>query len=256
MTDEDPRPQDARPAEDSLAEYRRKRDFTRTPEPAAAAPAPTARALGSAAATPAASAPSLDATDGARGRIYVIHKHDASQLHYDLRLELGGTLRSWAVPKGPSLDPSERRLAVQVEDHPLEYASFEGTIPEGEYGAGTVMVWDMGWWEPDEAWMKESKGHQVLAPEEALAKGDLKFILHGQKLQGSWALVQMKGRGAKNWLLIKHKDGYAQSGVDITAAAPDSALSGRSLQEIAAGAPPRPRQDEAAVGGGPDSSGP
>jgi bifunctional non-homologous end joining protein LigD len=207
-----------------LDEYRRKRDFSRTSEPAGGQPAHPSTTR----------------------RTFVVHKHDASQLHYDLRLELGGVLKSWAVPKGPSLDPKERRLAVQVEDHPLEYAAFEGTIPEGEYGAGTVMLWDSGWWEPDEAWMREGKGDRggkVLTPEQALAKGDLKFVLHGQKLRGSWALVQMKGRGDKNWLLIKHRDEWARPGSNITQEAPDSVATGRSLEQIAAGAPPNAAPD-------------
>jgi bifunctional non-homologous end joining protein LigD len=124
-----------------------------------------------------------------------------------------------------------------TEDHPLEYAAFEGTIPEGEYGAGTVMLWDVGWWEPDVAWIKEGKNGSETPtdPESALARGELKFVLHGQKLTGSWALVQMKGRGAKNWLLIKHRDEAARSGVSVTEEAPDSATTGRSLEEIAAG---------------------
>lgn len=199
---------------DPLADYRRKRDFTRTAEP-----------LGS---DEPAAAPR------AARRLFVVHKHDASHLHYDLRLELHGVLKSWAVPKGPSLDPAERRLAVAVEDHPLAYADFEGTIPEGEYGGGTVLLWDRGWWEPDEVWMKQSRGGQVLSPDEALAKGDLKFVLHGQKLKGSWALVQMKGRGAKNWLLVKHRDEWARPGSDIAEEAPLSVASGRTLEQIAA----------------------
>lgn len=226
---------------DTLAEYRRKRDFSRTDEP----PGSLAQQYGAAKQTGVADTGPTLHPEGT-SLTYVIHKHDASQLHYDLRLELDGVLKSWAVPKGPSLDPKERRLAVQVEDHPLEYATFEGTIPEGEYGGGTVMVWDTGRWEPDEAWMRESKGGQVLMPQEALAKGDLKFILHGQKLRGSWALVQMKGRGDKNWLLIKHRDEWARPGSDITKEAPDSVATGRSLEEIAAqagqAADARPRE--------------
>jgi len=229
MTDSGPRPADKPAAwDDALADYRRKRDFSRTGEPPGAVLPRPEEGEAAAAAPPGGDQPT------APRRLFVIHKHDASQLHYDLRLELNGVLKSWAVPKGPSLDPKERRLAVQVEDHPLEYATFEGTIPEGEYGAGTVMLWDSGWWEPDEAWMREAKGGQVLSPEEGLAKGDLKFVIHGQKLNGSWALVQMKGRGDKNWLLIKHRDDWARPGFDITKEAPDSVASGRSLEEIAA----------------------
>jgi bifunctional non-homologous end joining protein LigD len=201
----------------ALTEYRGKRDFSRTGEPAGGE-------AGDAGLTPG-------------GPIYVIQKHAASSLHYDLRLESGGVLKSWAVPKGPSLDPADKRLAVMTEDHPLEYAAFEGTIPEAEYGAGTVMLWDLGWWAPDVTWMKEGKGGaaEVLEPEVALARGELKFVLHGQKLTGSWALVQMKGRGEKNWLLIKHRDGAARPGSSITQDAPDSVATGRSLDEIAAG---------------------
>jgi bifunctional non-homologous end joining protein LigD len=168
-------------------------------------------------------------------------------------------LKSWAVPKGPSLDPADKRLAVMTEDHPLEYAAFEGTIPEGEYGGGTVMVWDFGWWEPDFGWMAAAKGKSAAVPdaaagvagpgsaaqrpspsdlaamaEAALSKGDLKFVIHGQKLAGSWALVQMKGRGEKNWLLIKHSDGAARPGTVVVAEAPDSVATGRSIDQIAA----------------------
>ncbi|MFH0915871.1 MAG: DNA polymerase ligase N-terminal domain-containing protein, partial [bacterium] len=164
----------------------------------------------------------------------------------------------------PSLDPADKRLAVMTEDHPLEYAAFEGTIPEGEYGGGTVMLWDFGWWESDVAWMNEGKGRAAAsrgAPRAArgsadpgpsadsaaavdakaatdaeadLARGELKFIIHGQKLSGSWALVQMKGRGVKNWLLLKHRDEAARPGSDVEQEAPDSVATGRSLDEIAA----------------------
>jgi bifunctional non-homologous end joining protein LigD len=221
---------DTDPAE-ALAEYRRRRDFTHTAEPAGEESSP--------------------ATDKP---IFAVQKHAASSLHYDFRLEMSGVLKSWAVPKGPSLDPADKRLAVRVEDHPLEYAAFEGTIPEGEYGGGTVMLWDFGWWEPDLAWIKAAaaKGHHpaeaaqeaasgaaapelALDPEAELASGELKFILHGQKLSGSWALVQMKGRGAKNWLLLKHRDDNARTGYDLLGERSASVLSGRSLDEIAKG---------------------
>src|SRR5690606_38775970 len=131
------------------------------------------------------------------GRLYIIQKHDARRLHYDLRLELGGVLKSWAVPKGPSLDPEEKRLAVQVEDHPVEYGSFEGIIPAGEYGGGSVMLWDQGSWDP------------VGDPEAGLRKGHLSFRLHGERLQGSWTLARLGGKAdpeEKNWLLIKKHD--------------------------------------------------
>ncbi len=201
----------------SLLEYRSRRDFSRTGEPVGGE--------------------GDGATSTTERPVYLVQKHAASSLHYDLRLESGGVLKSWAVPKGPSLDPADKRLAVMTEDHPLEYAAFEGTIPEGEYGAGTVMLWDLGWWEPDVAWMKEGKGGagEAVDPETALARGELKFILHGQKLTGSWALVQMKGRGEKNWLLIKHRDATSKPGFNITVEAPDSVATGRSLDEIAAG---------------------
>jgi bifunctional non-homologous end joining protein LigD len=166
----------------ALEEYKRKRDFKQTPEP----PAKVER--------------------GERHR-FVVQKHRATRLHYDFRLEMEGVLKSWAVPKGPSLDPAEKRLAMQVEDHPVSYFDFEGTIPVGNYGAGTVMVWDVGTWEP--------QGDAA----EMLRKGDLKFRLKGEKLKGDFALVHMKARrpGSKGneWLLIKHRDVYVQEGYDI-----------------------------------------
>jgi bifunctional non-homologous end joining protein LigD len=188
-----------------LTEYKRKRNFKKTPEPAG------------------------KAKRSRTGRQFVVQKHAASRLHYDFRLELDGTLKSWAVPKGPSLDPSVKALAVRVEDHPLDYAGFEGTIPEGEYGGGTVMVWDRGTWEPE-------------GEEDALAaytKGKLKFSLHGDKLKGSWALVRMGGRAGedgKNWLLIKHDDKYAKLSKDFVLVdkKPKSVLSKRSMEQIAA----------------------
>ena len=186
----------------SLKEYRKKRRFTVTPEPAGkehkGQKHPT--------------------------RIFVVQKHRATALHYDFRLELNGTLLSWAVPKGPSLDPSVKRLAMQVEDHPIEYAKFEGVIPAGEYGGGTVMVWDIGTWEPEQP-----------DPQAALEKGDLKFTLHGKKLKGSWVLVRTRGFGSSSkpsWLLIKHRDQYAST-EDITVTKPKSALGGRLLAQIA-----------------------
>jgi bifunctional non-homologous end joining protein LigD len=187
----------------SLAKYREKRDFERTPEP-----------LGK----------SKPRRDGKGPLTFVVQKHRASQLHYDFRLEFGGVLLSWAVPKGPSLDPSVKRLAMQVEDHPLDYAAFEGVIPEGGYGGGTVMVWDNG------TWTAESKD-----VEGALKGGDLKFTLHGAKLRGSWVLVRTRGFGSKadrSWLLIKHRDRFAST-KDVTAERPRSAVSNRLLAEIA-----------------------
>jgi bifunctional non-homologous end joining protein LigD len=159
--------------------------------------------------------------------LYVIQKHQASHLHYDFRLEWRGVLLSWAVPKGPSLDPSVKRLAAQVEDHPVEYGGFEGVIPEGEYGGGTVMLWDRGTWTPEDPDV-----------DAALKKGELKFTLFGKKLRGSWVLVRTKlgygGSKKPQWLLIKHRDRYASS-EDILIDDPRSVLSKRSLDEIAHG---------------------
>ena len=165
---------------------------------------------------------------------FLVHKHAARRLHYDLRLEWDGVLKSWAVPKGPSLDPADKRLAVAVADHPLEYGTFEGTIPEGEYGAGAVMLWDRGTWTPLED------------PRLGLRKGRLRFTLHGKKLRGAWDLVRMRPRGGEeqaSWLLIKERDGEARTGraADVTARQPGSVASGRSIEEIAANAPRRSR---------------
>jgi bifunctional non-homologous end joining protein LigD len=190
-----------------LDRYRRKRDFSSTPEPSGK--------------------PGRSRRGGRRALAYVVHKHDASHLHYDFRLEWNGVLLSWAVPKGPSLDPSVKRLAVPTEDHPLEYAKFEGVIPGGEYGGGTVMVWDRGTWEPE-----------VEDVDAAIDEGDLKFRLHGRKLKGSWVLVRTRslpgGGGRPAWLLIKHRDRYA-SDEDVTRKKTRSAVSRRSLAGIARG---------------------
>lgn len=186
----------------SLTTYNRKRNFRATPEPQGKAAA--ARGAG----------------------MFVVQKHAASRLHYDFRLEWDGVLLSWAVPKGPSLDPRDRVLAVHVEDHPVEYGTFEGTIPEGEYGGGTVMVWDCGTWEPESD------------PERDYARGKLRFSLHGEKLAGTWTLVRIQGRNGddRNWLLIKGRDEFARpaSKYKVTVEQPLSVLSGRSLDEIAA----------------------
>jgi len=172
----------------ALDDYRKKRDFTKSPEPAGAATPPRKKAGGP--------------------LFFCVQKHLASHLHYDLRLEWNGVLLSWAVPKGPSLDPRDKRLAMHVEDHPVEYGTFEGVIPEG-YGAGIVMLWDVGTWEPE---------GDVDA---AFRKGDLKFRLSGYKLKGSWVLVKTHGFGGapNSWLLIKHKDEWAGP-IDITTFAP------------------------------------
>jgi bifunctional non-homologous end joining protein LigD len=187
-----------------LAEYNRKRHFGVTPEPQGKPGQPNRKTLE-----------------------FVVQKHRASRLHYDFRLEHDGVMLSWAVPKGPSTDPANKRFAMQTEDHPIEYNQFEGVIPEGEYGGGTVMIWDRGTWEPE-----------VEDVEKALAKGDLKFKLKGKKLRGSWVLVRMRPR---QWLLIKHRDNAA-SRDDITVARPRSAVSRRSLGGIARKAGATPRQ--------------
>ena len=188
----------------SLELYRKKRDFLKTPEPAGK----TGR-----------SGPRLQ---------YVIHKHAARRLHYDFRLELDGTLKSWAVPKGPSLDPRDKRLAVEVEDHPLDYGRFEGVIPERQYGAGAVIVWDRGTWTP------QGDARQ------GLREGELKFTLDGEKLKGGWKLVRMQGRaagGKENWLLIKSKDESARpgKGSSMVDDEPRSVDSGRTLEDVASG---------------------
>ena len=190
-----------------LSKYRDKRDFTRTAEPSGA----------------------VDVAPAEYPR-FVIQKHAARRLHYDLRLELDGVFKSWAVTRGPSLDPAEKRLAVEVEDHPLAYGDFEGTIPGGQYGGGTVQLWDRGFWAPE--------GNK--SAQEAFAAGDLKFALEGDRLHGSWVLVRMKGdrfRGNRtNWLLIKHRDEYARPGDHDALLAEDrSVASGRAMAQIAAG---------------------
>jgi len=153
-----------------------------------------------------------------KGRIFVVQKHQARQLHYDFRLEIGGVLKSWAIPKGPSLNYANKRLARQVEDHPLEYADFEGVIPEGNYGAGVVMIWDRGEWEADKI-------------EEALEKGRLEFRLKGERLKGRWSLIKMKATQL-DWLLIKKKDEWSDTGEEITEKMTLSVKTGRSMEEI------------------------
>ena len=195
-----------------LDEYRRKRDFSRTPEPEGGRPGPTRRRRTRA--------------DG--GGYFCVQKHLASHLHYDLRLEHAGVLLSWAVPKGPSLQPADKRMAVRTEDHPYEYGSFEGVIPEG-YGAGIVMLWDHGTWTPE-----------VDDIDAALEKGDLKFALDGYKLKGSWALVRTRDREGtpvrqrrRNWLLLKHAD-FWSGPIDITEFAPLSVKSEGDFDDILA----------------------
>jgi len=187
-----------------LDEYRSKRDFSRTPEPSGESGA-SAHETGSA-------------------RRYVIQKHHARTLHYDLRLEDDGVLKSWAVPKGPSLDPAEKHLAVAVEDHPLEYGEFEGRIPEGDYGAGSVIIWDRGTFEP------VGEGETFA---EMLERGAAKIRISGKKLHGGFALVRTRWGGKdKNWLLIKEKDEYARPGYDVTREEPFSVVSGVGVDEV------------------------
>ena len=201
----------------TLAEYNRKRRFDVTPEPRGgrhrARPAPK--------------------------REFVVQKHRAGHLHYDFRLEHDGVMLSWAVPKGPSLDPTVRRLAMITEPHPMEYNEFEGVIPEGEYGGGTVMIWDRGTWEPE-----------VPDVGKAFAKGELKFGLKGRKLKGSWVLVRTDDR---RWLLIKHRDAAASS-EDLTVARPLSVVSRRTMAGIARAAGATPRQLERAAAADPPAA--
>jgi bifunctional non-homologous end joining protein LigD len=189
-----------------LEEYAAKRRFEKTPEP----PPGATKSPGS-------------------GNYFCVQRHDATRLHYDFRLEIDGVLKSWAVPKGPSLDPAVKHFAAHVEDHPVEYGGFEGNIPAGNYGAGSVMLWDRGTF--------ELLGD--LPAQEQLAKGDLKFRLHGEKLKGDYAIVHMKGRGKGNeWLLIKKRDDHAVAGWDVEEHA-YSVLSGRTQEEIARNLPAR-----------------
>ena len=189
-----------------LAEYHKKRDFSVTAEPRGGA-APIKEQL-----------------------VFVIQKHAATRLHFDFRLELDGVMKSWAVPKGPSMDPAVKRLAMEVEDHPIEYNSFEGTIPKGQYGGGTVMLWDRGIY---------TYGNTDLEPVTGLrrgyAKGDFKFVLLGERLKGSFVLVRTKrgDRGKNEWLLIKHRDEYAEPNSDVTGKYVTSVDSGRTMEQIA-----------------------
>jgi bifunctional non-homologous end joining protein LigD len=195
----------ARAASTPLAEYNAKRDFSRTAEPAGKVPKARGQSLH-----------------------FVIQKHAASHLHYDFRLELDGVMKSWAVPKGPSLDPTVRRLAMEVEDHPISYNTFEGTIPKGEYGGGTVMLWDRGTYEADDGGGAESlrRGYE---------KGELRFVMHGKRLQGGFVLARLRRPGRPQWLLIKRRDDHAEADRDITAEATTSVVSKRTMDQIAAG---------------------
>jgi bifunctional non-homologous end joining protein LigD len=203
------------PKQEKLAEYRRKRDFTKTVEPRGGV------------------------TSRTKALAFVIQKHAARNLHFDLRLELDGVMKSWAVPKGPSLDPSVKRLAMQVEDHPIDYNVFEGTIPRGEYGGGTVMVWDKGTYE-----YGGSEPNPIEGLRRGYEKGDFKFVLKGKRLKGSWVLVRTRRGDPKRaqWLLIKHRDEFAVPGSDIVAEATTSAATGRTMEEIAEGRNARRRK--------------
>lgn len=195
-----------------LTEYHARRDFSRTVEPRGKSRARSKGAL-----------------------TYVVQKHAARNLHYDFRLELDGVLLSWAIPKGPSLNPKVKRLAVEVEPHPIEYGSFEGTIAEGQYGAGSVMVWDTGTWEP----LSDN-------PRADYEKGRLSFVLHGQKLKGSWHLVRAKGKSEKGWLLFKASDAHADTELDILEQAPNSAVTGATIEQIAGGETKKKRRPRSA----------
>jgi bifunctional non-homologous end joining protein LigD len=189
-----------------LAEYKRKRDFSKTAEP-------TGKSV----------------KRGTRRKLrFVVQKHAASHLHFDFRLELDGVMKSWAVPKGPSYDPSVKRLAMEVEDHPIEYNTFEGTIPKGQYGGGTVMLWDRGTYEAE-----DDGGEDALR--DGYERGDLKIVLHGERLQGGWVLVRIRRDegGRRQWLLIKHRDEMATSKFDVVAEVETSVKSGRTMDEIA-----------------------
>jgi bifunctional non-homologous end joining protein LigD len=219
MTAMSARTRRAKPAEPDLgrygvlAEYNRKRRFGVTPEP-----------------------PGRPGRRRAAALAFVVQKHRASHLHYDFRLEHEGAMLSWAIPKGPSPDPSVKRLAMMTEPHPMDYNDFEGVIPEGEYGGGTVMIWDRGTWAPE-----------VRDVAVALAKGDLKFTLRGRKLRGSWVLVRTRNR---QWLLIKHRDRFAAA-EDLALTRPLSVVSRRTMAGIARAARATPRQLALAIAADP-----
>jgi DNA ligase D-like protein (predicted 3'-phosphoesterase) len=195
-------------AHDKLEHYRDRRDFRRTREPAGGQQKPGTRP------------------------IFTIQKHDASRLHYDFRLEVGNVLKSWAVPKGPSTDPREKRLAVETEDHPLEYADFEGTIPESEYGGGTVLVWDAGWYRNLKL---DDAGHEKTSMAQAYRDGHLAFWLEGKKLRGGYALTRFRHEhGKAQWLLVKMDDQAADARRNPVSSEPQSVLSGRTIKQVAA----------------------
>src|SRR5687768_1295224 len=196
----------ARDNASALETYNRKRDFTKTAEPPA----------------------SFDRLAWGEGNGFMVQKHDATRLHYDLRLELDGTLKSWAVPNGPSLDPADKRLAIRTEDHPLSYATFEGNIPKGEYGGGTVMMWDRGTWAPDPR--KD--------PRKTLEQGHLHFNLDGERMKGEWIMIRLKprqGERGENWILRKIDDEHAGSPAGLTEKYLTSIKTGRTMNEIAEG---------------------
>jgi len=186
---------------DSLERYREKRKFTKTPEP-------------------------RGKTEKKKSKqpLFVIQKHDASHLHYDVRLEIDGVLKSWAVPKGPSTNPRDKRLAMPTEDHPMEYAKFEGTIPEGNYGAGTVMVWDIGTYKN----IKETDGISII---QCYKNGRIEVEFHGKKMHGNYTLIRLKTSPVR-WLLIKMRDEYADARTKLVVSEPDSVLTGRTMKEI------------------------
>ncbi|MDZ4130344.1 MAG: DNA polymerase ligase N-terminal domain-containing protein [Hydrogenophaga sp.] len=203
---------------DRLTTYRERRDVQKSPEPAGDVKKKSKKGK---------------KLSGAQGRTsFVIQKHDASHLHYDFRLDIDGVLVSWAVPKGPSTDPRDKRLAIQTEDHPMAYAAFEGVIPEGNYGAGTVMVWDSGTYEN----IKYKDG-ALVSMAECLKNGQIEVVLHGVKLLGAYALIKTRwNEGAKSqWLLMKMKDEFADASRNLVVSEPDSVLTGRTMAQIARG---------------------
>ena len=203
-----------------LGEYRRKRDFTRTSEPAGDAAAPT----------PGGAGPALP--EGAQTGVFVIQKHDATRLHYDVRLEVDGALRSWAVPKGPSHDPSVKRLAVPTEDHPMEYQHYEGVIAGGNYGAGPSLLWDRGTYVN----ISHDAGGRIVPLAQALEKGHASVWFQGEKLQGGWAFTRTgpSRSGKDQWLMVKRADPAADPDRDITTERPESVLSGLTVEELRA----------------------